>query len=62
MRFFLKGIALMNLGYGILSLSLASLHYREITLWGWSYIILEVIVIYLLAMIEWRVATLLDEE
>lgn len=55
---FLKAIALMNLGYGILSLSLASLHFRELTVWGWSYILVEVVVIYLLAMVEWRVASL----
>ena len=53
---YLKGIALMNVSYCILSISLASIHFREITVWGWSYILLEVVVIYLLAMIEWRVA------
>lgn len=53
---FLKGIAIMNLLYCKLSIGLAFFHYQKITYWGWTYIILEVIIIITLAIVELRVA------
>ena len=52
---FLKGIAVANLLYCCLSIGLVSLHYQETTCWGWTYIIIEVIVVVGIAFIELRV-------
>jgi len=53
---FLKGIAIMNLLYCILSLGLAIFHHQTLTLFGWIYILLEVLIVIALANLEYRVA------
>jgi hypothetical protein len=52
---YLKGIAFMNLGYVVLSLSLAFIHQDAITLFGWMYLFGEVAIVSLVAMVELRV-------
>lgn len=52
----LKGIALANISYCILSLSLVSYHHEQLTWLGWGYIIGELMIILILVRIEWRTA------
>ncbi len=49
---FLKGIAIVNLLYCCLSIGLAFYHYQEITYLGWTYIIVEILIVVTLAIIE----------
>ncbi len=56
MKQLLKFIASANLAYCLLSLTLASTHYEKITLWGWGYLLIEVLVVVGLALLEFRVA------
>ena len=49
---FLKGIAIINLIYCCLSLGLAFYHYQQITYLGWTYIIGEIIIVSIIAVIE----------
>lgn len=53
---FLKRIAIVNLLYCCLSIGLAVYHYQEITYLGWAYIVNEIIIVVVLAMIELRAA------
>ncbi|MCB0620776.1 MAG: hypothetical protein KDC32_07565 [Saprospiraceae bacterium] len=53
---FLKRIAFANLGYCLLSLALACHHREELTGLGWTYILLEIVVVALLASFELRTA------
>jgi hypothetical protein len=53
---YLKTIAFINIAYCILSLGFALYHHREITILGWGYIILEIIIVLILANIELKVA------
>ncbi len=50
----LKGIAILNLGYCILSLYLAFTHKDEISYLGWIYIIIEIIIITTIAFYEFQ--------
>lgn len=59
---FLKGIAIMNLSYCFLSVGLALYHYASLTYWGWTYILLEVVIVSALASLEYRVAQSLKME
>ncbi|QCK16135.1 hypothetical protein [Mangrovivirga cuniculi] len=52
----LKGIAVMNLHYCCLSIGLAAYHQDTITLFGWAYIISEVLIVITLSIIEIKVA------
>ena len=52
----LKIIASLNLAYCLLSLTMASVHYEKITLWGWGYLLIEVLIVVGLALLEFRVA------
>jgi len=54
--FYLKGIAILNLSYCCLSLFLSFQHKESITVWGWLYIIGEVIVIAILSWVEYNTA------
>ncbi len=56
LRALLKIIAIMNLLYCLLSLGLAFLHRQTITPLGWTYIIVEIILIITLAILELEVA------
>ncbi|WP_299059094.1 hypothetical protein [uncultured Polaribacter sp.] len=51
-KLLLKGIAMMNLLYSLLSIILAIFHYQTITFLGWIYIIVEIIIIVVLAFFE----------
>ncbi|MFN0275123.1 MAG: hypothetical protein ACKVPJ_05225 [Chitinophagales bacterium] len=53
---FLKGIAIANLLYGVLSIGLAIYHCNTITQWGWAYIIGEIMIVTAIAVFEWNVA------
>ncbi len=53
----LKIIAVTNLLYCMFSLGLAMFHFESITLLGWTYIIIEVLIVVLLACYELRVAS-----
>lgn len=53
----LKMIAIVNLLYCLLSTSLATYHYQSITYLGWSYIILEIMIVLVIAKVEWKAAT-----
>ena len=53
---FLRGIAIMNLLYCCLSIGLAFYHYEKITALGWSYIITEILIVSILAIIELKVS------
>lgn len=59
---YLKGIAVMNLLYCGLSIGWAGYHQATLTKWGWSYIILEVIIVTALALLELRVASKVRNE
>lgn len=52
----LKGIAIVNLLYCVLSLGLAFYHFQEITLLGWTYVIVEIFIVVILAIIEFKIA------
>ena len=51
----LKGIAVLNILYCCISIGLISYHFSSITILGWTYIIVEIILVSFLAMIEFRV-------
>lgn len=51
----LKGIAVLNLIYCCISLGLAFYHSTTITNLGWVYIVIEILVILLLAILEFSV-------
>tara|TARA_B110000196_G_scaffold311359_1_gene315220 strand:- start:587 stop:988 length:402 start_codon:yes stop_codon:yes gene_type:complete len=51
----LKGIAVLNILYCCISIGLISYHFSSITILGWAYIIVEIILVSFLAMIEFRV-------
>lgn len=53
----LKGIASMNFIYCYLSIGIVIYHREVIKILGWLYILLEVAIVSLLALIELRVAT-----
>ena len=53
---FLRIIAVLNFLYCVLSLGMAFYHESSLTLWGWVYIIGEIIIVCILARIEWTVA------
>lgn len=53
---FLKGIALANLLYCALSIGLALSHLDTITLFGWAYIIGEIVLVTVIALFELSVS------
>lgn len=52
----LSRIAIANLCYCCLSIGLALYHHHQITIWGWLYLLGEVVIVSMLARIELRVA------
>ena len=60
--FFLKGIAIINVTYCLISLGLAFFHYQKITLLGWSYIIIEIIIVLAIAYIEFQTANKITKQ
>lgn len=55
-RIFLQGIAYANIAYCVLSLGFAFFHFEKLTFLGWTYIILEIILVCLIAIWELKVA------
>lgn len=53
---YLKGIAIVNLLYCCLSIGMAIYHQEVISSLGWIYLIVEIIVVMILAIIELKVA------
>lgn len=53
---FLKGIALINIGYCGLSVSFLSQHHESLTTLGWCYFIGELLIVLFLSGVEWTVA------
>ncbi len=53
---FLRGIAYLNFVYCGLSLGFALYHANVITIWGWGYLISEIVIVAVLASYELRVA------
>lgn len=52
-RPFLRGIAVANLLYCFLSIALVFQHYQELTILGIIYFVLELLIVVVLAKIEW---------
>ena len=55
---FLKIIAKLNITYCVLSVGYGIYHSATITLWGWAYIISEVLIVFFLAELEIKAATI----
>ena len=53
---YLQGIARMNIGYSLVSLAFAFYHVKVISLFGWGYLVAEILIILSLAGIELAVA------
>ncbi|NRD19566.1 hypothetical protein HNV08_05870 [Winogradskyella eckloniae] len=51
----LKGIAVINILYCCLSLGITCYHIDSITVFGWLYVIIEIIIVLLIAIAELRV-------
>ena len=54
---FLHLIALVNLSYCCLTLYLLFHHQQLLSAWGNTYFILEIVLVVVLSIVEWRVAT-----
>jgi len=52
----LRRIAYINIGYCFLSFAFAVYHIDELTLYGWAYIIVEIIIVLALAVLELKAA------
>ena len=59
---FLKAIAYPNLMYCGLSIALAFYHFKTITLFGWAYIIGEILIILFIVNLELKTAAQLQSE
>ncbi|MFK7933186.1 MAG: hypothetical protein AB8G22_06725 [Saprospiraceae bacterium] len=55
-RPWLRGIAVMNLLYCVLSIYYLTQHWEALTIWGWIYFVGELVIIVLLVWVEWRTA------
>ena len=58
---FLKLIAVVNIAYCCLSIGLAIYHLKTITIFGYLYISIEVIITFTLAVFEYKIANKLAE-
>ena len=58
----LRTIATMNLIYCIISIAMIISHYQELTTLGWIYFLLEIVIIILLVVIEFKTATQLKQD
>lgn len=56
---FLKAIAYMNIFYGCISFGLALYHVNKLTYLGWTYILLEILIVMVLANLELKIANLI---
>lgn len=53
---FLKGIALINIGYCGLSVAFLSQHHESLTVLGWLYFVGELLIVIFLSGVEWTLA------
>jgi hypothetical protein len=53
--FYIKIIAVANLLYCLLSMGLALYHFQKITIYGWIYILLEILILILLITIQFKI-------
>ena len=58
----LKGIAVLNILYCFISLGLVYFQFGTITNFGWIYILIEITIVLILALIEFRVGKKIIEE
>lgn len=56
-KFFLKGIAILNLMYCFLTIGLLFFHNRNLTWLGWTYFVVELIILFVLIRIELKAST-----
>lgn len=54
----LKGIALLNIMYCLVSMGFSIYHKGELTVLGWGYVLAEIFLIFAIALYEWKVASL----
>ena len=52
----LKGIAMLNLSYCIISIVHAIYYRKSIMVWGWTYLGLELLILIALIWLEWQLA------
>lgn len=52
---FIKGIALINIGYCGLSVAFLSQHHESLTALGWVYFVGELLIVLFLSGVEWQV-------
>jgi hypothetical protein len=52
----LMGIAVINLLYCCLSIGFAFYHFQTITVFGWAYIIIEILIVTIIAIFELKTA------
>jgi len=57
----LKRLALMNLLYCVMSFGLIIYHRQEVLIWGWIYVIFEILIIVSLAIYEYKLGSKLEE-
>ncbi|MEM1000262.1 MAG: hypothetical protein AAGN35_24630 [Bacteroidota bacterium] len=57
---FVRIIARANWAYCVFSLVLIAVHFEELTVWGMGYFVGEIALVGGLAVVEWRVANLLN--
>lgn len=57
-KLFLRGIALANLSYCFLTISIIIIHFKKLTILGIGYFVLEIVIIVILALYELRVSTI----
>lgn len=55
-QLYLKGIAVMNMMFVALSISMGIYHRDSISVWGWLYLIGECLIVAGLVRLEWRCA------
>ncbi|EZH74105.1 hypothetical protein ATO12_14620 [Aquimarina atlantica] len=61
-RYFLTAIALMNLIYCFISIGIALQHLQKITVFGWGYILIEILILIALITIELKTASKLTSK
>lgn len=53
---FLRGIAIINLSYCVLTVILLVIHSESLSVWGWGYFVGEIIIVTGLALFEFRIS------
>jgi len=53
----LRGIAIFNFFYCCLSIGVAFYHYETLTIFGWIYFFIEIVIVMILANWELKIAT-----